>query len=663
VTTLDTTLVIPTYLRPARLRAALEAARRQTLPFSRILVVARPEDHEARTVARESEVEVVDVHAPGVLAAMRAGADAATTPLIAFTDDDVELSARWLERCTGHLARRPTLGVVSGRDLVDEWETTPTTAVAGRLTWWGKLVGNHHRVEGGARLVDVVKGANMLWRREALQLPTDLLGEGAQVHYEIAMSARARSSGYGLLLDPSIQVRHSPGDRFDADERRRPHEQAVENAAWNYVMALTLARPSWGARLIRLVNGLLLGDRGVPGVGLAVALAVKGEREYLRRLAPSLRGQLRAERELLRGRRLAFATFGGPGPRPLTVALISPSFGTYGGVQAVMLAIATALRAEGIACSILLKPVGSAELDPSFRAVLDVSGVDWRIVPRSPSGLVRALRPYDVVHAHTPSPDVAVVGRLLGKPLGLTVYNHRHEGDRARNAKSRVAIGLAHRVWFISDFVQRTWRFGPEARKVPTVSRLPTEQPTPPADRSGFVFVARWIENKGLEELVEAYAAADIDHAAHPLSMVGDGPLRAAVLAAVRRLGVERFVTAPGFVDDATRNEIIRRSRFLVAPANTGEDLGLTPIEARHLGVPCIVSTDGGLPEAGGPSALRCTPGDVSTLIRALEVAAAMDDNTYAELAARTKRELTEYLSPISGYAGLYRELAGRRPA
>ncbi len=661
MTTLDATLVIPTYLRPARLRAALEAARRQSAPFARILVVARPEDDAARTVAGEHGVEVVDVHVPGVLAAMRAGADASTTPLLAFTDDDVELTPDWLERCVAHLVRRPTLGAVSGRDLVDEWETTPTTPVAGRLTWWGKLVGNHHRVEGPARRVDVLKGANMLWRREALHLPTDLLGEGAQVHYEIAMSARARSNGYDLLLDPAIQVRHSPGDRFDTDERRRPHKRAVENAAWNYVMALTLARPSRRARLIRLVNGVLLGDRGVPGVGLAVALAASGEPEYLRRLGPSLRGQLRAERDVLRGRRLAFADFDhDPRPRPLKVALVSPSFGSYGGVQAVMLAIATAMRAEGIACSILLKPVGSAEPAPAFRAVLEESGVDWRTVPRSPASLVRALRPFDLVHAHTPSPDVAVAGRLLGKPLALTVYNHRRDGEPVRTAKSKAAIGLAHRVWFISDFVQRTWRFGPEARKVPTVSRLPTEEPTPPQGRAGFVFVARWIENKGLEELVQAYAAADLDRAAQPLALVGDGPLRDTVLAMIERLGIAQWVTTPGFVDDAARNRIIRGSRFLVAPANTGEDLGLTPIEARHLGVPCIVSTDGGLPEAGGPSALTCTPGDVSSLARALEVAARMDGTAYAELATRTKQELTEYLSPISDYAGFYRELAGR---
>jgi glycosyltransferase involved in cell wall biosynthesis len=36
----------------------------------------------------------------------------------------------------------------------------------------------------------------------------------------------------------------------------------------------------------------------------------------------------------------------------------------------------------------------------------------------------------------------------------------------------------------------------------------------------------------------------------------------------------------------------------------TREDFGLTAVEARNLGVPCIITRDGGLPEAGGKQAL-----------------------------------------------------------
>ena len=45
------------------------------------------------------------------------------------------------------------------------------------------------------------------------------------------------------------------------------------------------------------------------------------------------------------------------------------------------------------------------------------------------------------------------------------------------------------------------------------------------------------------------------------------------------------------------------------------EDLGLTPLEARSVGVPCIASTDGGVQETAGPHALFCKPGDVDSLV------------------------------------------------
>ena len=80
------------------------------------------------------------------------------------------------------------------------------------------------------------------------------------------------------------------------------------------------------------------------------------------------------------------------------------------------------------------------------------------------------------------------------------------------------------------------------------------------------------------------------------------------------------------------RNEM-KNARWVVVPPNTREDFGLTAIEARHLGVPCIITRDGGLPEAGGRQALICEPGDVAGLAKLLEQAAQMSEAEYAERA------------------------------
>jgi len=100
----------------------------------------------------------------------------------------------------------------------------------------------------------------------------------------------------------------------------------------------------------------------------------------------------------------------------------------------------------------------------------------------------------------------------------------------------------------------------------------------------------------------------------------------------------------------------------VVVPPNTREDFGLTAIEGRHLGVPCIITRDGGLPEAGGRQALICEPGDVAALTRLLEQATAMTEAEYAERAQRTREELATELEPMAFYASAYRQILQGAP-
>jgi glycosyltransferase involved in cell wall biosynthesis len=93
-------------------------------------------------------------------------------------------------------------------------------------------------------------------------------------------------------------------------------------------------------------------------------------------------------------------------------------------------------------------------------------------------------------------------------------------------------------------------------------------------------------------------------------------------------------------------------------PPNAHEGFGLTAVEARNLGVPCIITRDGGLPEAGGRQALVCEPNDPRSLADLLQQAAAMSENEYAERATRTRKELATELEPMEFYAQAYRRLA-----
>jgi glycosyltransferase involved in cell wall biosynthesis len=182
--------------------------------------------------------------------------------------------------------------------------------------------------------------------------------------------------------------------------------------------------------------------------------------------------------------------------------------------------------------------------------------------------------------------------------------------------------------------------------------------PLPAEERRGVVFVARWIANKGLDTLVEAYAQSGLDPAVWPLRLLGDGPLRPSILSRLHELDLDGHVEAPGFLSEREKAECIRHSRFAVIPPNTREDFGLVAIEARHLGVPCLITRDGGVPEAAGKHCLSCEPGDVDGLTQLLRQAAAMTQDQYLKLAEATRGCLAKELVKPEFYAEFYRTLA-----
>lgn len=289
-------IVVPSYRRPARLRECLDSLSRSETQPDEVIVALRPEDLGGREVVEQEErlnAFVAWTTVPGVLAAMGIGASRATGDIIAFIDDDAAPAPDWIDRILTTFAD-PGVGAVGGRDIVTDPDTLDRTESAGLITAWGKMIGDHHRSVGFPRDVDVLKAANMAFRAEALALPSGLLGEGAQVHFEVATCLWAQKAGWRLVLDPAAEVLHLPGDRFDEDSRRGPSPTATRRAAYNYTICLLTLRPHLRRR--RLAYGLIVGDRGMPGLVRASAALLKRDLRIARRLGPSLRGQIQGAR-------------------------------------------------------------------------------------------------------------------------------------------------------------------------------------------------------------------------------------------------------------------------------------------------------------------------------------------------------------------------------
>lgn len=306
-------VVVPSYRRPEHLARCLAGLAEQTRSPDEIIVVARLDDTETRAVAQSARavaVRLADVMAPGVVAAMRVGATAAGGEVVAFIDDDAVPRRDWVERLGGHFARAQ-VGAVGGRDLIPD-EMYPETSDVGRITRWGRLVGNQHLGVGPVRSVDVLKGVNLAVRREALALPAMLRGRGAEVHWELSVCAWARARGWDVVFDPVLQVDHFPAPRPAGDDRAG-HPDDVRDASYNLVLALATFFPQLIAR--RAAYGLLIGDRMTPGlVRTAVALA-RGERDVVSRTRPALRGQCAALATYARGGRQRMTPIASPAHR------------------------------------------------------------------------------------------------------------------------------------------------------------------------------------------------------------------------------------------------------------------------------------------------------------------------------------------------------------
>jgi len=339
------------------------------------------------------------------------------------------------------------------------------------------------------------------------------------------------------------------------------------------------------------------------------------------------------------------------------VLIVGPTLGSHGGIEAFSASIARELHDHGgFDVQLVFRLRGGGNLKPDFLHSLKEMKLPCHILREVSPAILQYIRWADLVNCHFPLIDVTFPSRLLGKTLVLSIEDRRCPKHLLLH---RLGLRIAHRRWYISSFVARTWerqKVRAGSAVVPATSELPSVS-IEPRRRSGFLFIARWVPRKGLEELIMAYESAGIVRKKYPLVLVGDGPLKPKIAEMIAQSKVRESIRIHGFVSTVTKHQLLASAKWNVAPATFEQDLGLTPIEARACGVPSIVSNIGGLPEAAGPCALLCNPGDVGSLRRCLEHAANMPEREYALRSAAAKESLAAYLPRTGFYAETFLEL------
>lgn len=291
-------VVIPSYQRPHRLLSCLDGVEKQERLPDEVIVVCRSADMDSiatveqwRTKSRLS-VCLLLVDAPGQIAALRKGLTAVRGDVVVFTDDDTVPACDWIQRIMGYY-NDPSIGGVGGRDIINGLDVPSQGRRIGVLTWYGKLIGNHHLGCLTAQDVDVLKGANASFRTSLVSFPDFFRGEGAEVHNEVYVCLRVRQMGYRLIYDPEIKVDHYPAPRFDVDQRDSVVPLALRNASFNFTATVMVLLPR-SKGLIRLIFGGFVGHKGAPGLLRFLMALLRCEKTVLAEFIPTQIGQMEA---------------------------------------------------------------------------------------------------------------------------------------------------------------------------------------------------------------------------------------------------------------------------------------------------------------------------------------------------------------------------------
>ncbi|HEV7711896.1 MAG TPA: glycosyltransferase, partial [Asanoa sp.] len=210
-----------------------------------------------------------------------------------------------------------------------------------------------------------------------------------------------------------------------------------------------------------------------------------------------------------------------------------------------------------------------------------------------------------------------------------------HGQDVTRQANARGARGFRYRrnlraaferaalVIAVSEHIRRrAIALGADPAKV-RVHHIGVPAPTAPAateKKWDVVFVGRFVEKKGIDDLVEALGRLDGVRAL----FIGTGPLEKTIRLRAAALGLD--ATFLGAQAPAVVGRSMAAAHVFAAPSKTAangdaEGLPTTILEAQRLGVPVVSTYHGGIPEAvsHGETGLLVAEGDRAGLAASIQ--------------------------------------------
>jgi glycosyltransferase involved in cell wall biosynthesis len=249
--------------------------------------------------------------------------------------------------------------------------------------------------------------------------------------------------------------------------------------------------------------------------------------------------------------------------------------------------------------------------------------------------------------------DIAVVLviRRRCRPVVLQLHGSRawtlvEPGSRAFKLATRALLLLVDGLIVLSTQEQAQWQaFDPAVHvltaKNPYVRKLSGAPDAIDAPASGAraLFVGRLIEEKGIFDLIEAFAKVLETTDCH-LVMVGDGADERALRERIRTLGVENRVSLPGHLTGPQLRHEYRAATVFVFPS-WSEGFPTVLAEAMDAALPIVTTRIHGAADhlVAGENALFVEPRDVDGLASAL-VTLLQDDDLRVRMASANRERI-----------------------
>jgi glycosyltransferase involved in cell wall biosynthesis len=167
----------------------------------------------------------------------------------------------------------------------------------------------------------------------------------------------------------------------------------------------------------------------------------------------------------------------------------------------------------------------------------------------------------------------------------------------------RLAFGESACILVLADkFRHQLIEMGISGDKISTITtmfdgkQIESVRDSPNTGGQKILFLSRFIREKGMFELVEAFTRITHDFPDARMVMAGDGPARDELEQAITAAGLEDKITLPGYVRDQDKAAVLADADIFVLPSYS-EGCPVSMLEAMAAGQALVSTPVGGIPD------------------------------------------------------------------